>query len=376
MDPELQAAWHRVQDKLLFPTAPRTHPYYVCAPPWVQSSAGIRALYLLCHSLNRLGFEAYVTHEPLGPGCPPSTTTALKAPILAKCHVEEHYNLGLTPIMLYPETVSGNPLEAPMVARWVLNFPGLLGGDASYAPDEICFGYSRELAAAAGHPGRVLHMPTVDTRLFYPPAGSQKREGGCFFASKYQVVHGGKLFPITRGCVEITRQFVDSPTAAQVADLLRRSEVFYAYENTALATEAVLCGCPAVFLPNPHLTEVIGRKELGPEGYAWGASPEEIERARATVSQGAINYLKTYDIFHDQLDEFIAITQERAARIPYDRMLKVTLDSSFAPPPRRRVRKVWYIHHPNRVWKELRRTVRNVKRGVFFLASMLGFGES
>jgi len=325
MHPDLQAAWDQVQGKLLFPAGSRTHPYYISAPIWMQSSAGIRAVHLLCHTLNRLGLEAYITHHPHGGFHDAYTSPELKTPMLEQRQAEEHFQLGLTPIVLYTEVISGNPLRAPVVARWVMNFPGILGGDKTYDPNELCFGYSKDLAAAAGQPDHVLHMPTIDTRLFYPSDESQERKGACFFASKYQSVHGGELLPITKDCVEITRQLPDSLSTAEVANLLRRSEVFYAYENTALATEAVLCGCPAVFLPNPHLTEVIARNELGPEGYAWGEDPAELERARTTVVQGAINYLKTYDLFHKQLQTFIAITQARAEVTPF--LGKLNIDS-------------------------------------------------
>lgn len=147
---------------------------------------------------------------------------------------------------------------------------------------------------------------------------AQKRQGSCFYANKYKIAHKGELFDITKDSYEITRDLPDSPTPQEVADLFRRSEVFYTYENTALATEAVLCGCPAVFLPNPHLTEIIAAKELGPEGYAWGSDPAEIARARSTVAQGAANYLKTYATFWNQLDNFIELTQRHVEGKRYE----------------------------------------------------------
>lgn len=322
MNPELKAAWDAARDKLLYPpSSSRSHPYYIAAPRWTHSSAGIRALYLLCHALNRAGFEAYISHHANGRFSPPWTNPELRAPMLQEFHLREHLAEKLTPVVVYPETVRGNPLRAKVVVRWVMYYPGVLGGDREFPSTDICFGYSRELAHAVGHPEHVLQLPTVDTRLFHPPAGAEPRDGGCFFAAKYQKYHGGKLFPITADCKEITRQRPDSPTPAEVADLLRRSDTFYAYENTALAIEAVLCGCPAVFLPNPDLTEVIGQDHLGPEGYAWGAGPAEVARARASVAQGAINYLKTYDVFHEQLKSFVAITQTRAAATNFDATL-------------------------------------------------------
>lgn len=210
-----------------------------------------------------------------------------------------------------------------MVVRWVMNFPGHLGGESSYDVSEICFGYSKELARAAGFPDQVLHLPTVDTRIFHPGAPGVVRKGGCFFASKYKHVHHGKLYSVTADCFEITRQWPDSLTPPEIADLLRRSEVFYAYENTALATEAVLCGCPAVFIPNPYLKAIIGWEELGADGYAWGTDSQEIERARASVPQGVVNYLETYDLFWSQLSHFVEVTQRRASSVSYRERLEM-----------------------------------------------------
>jgi len=322
MNDDLKDAWDKVQDKLLFPSQDAS-PYYITAPRWLHSSAGIRGIYLLCHALNRMGYEAYVVQHPFGEYKPSWTNPELRTPILGKQQAAEHFKHGRTPIVLYPEIIPGNPLSAKVVVRWIMNFPGLLGGDTFYDNSEICFGYSKELAMAAGSPHQVLHVPTIDTRVFYPSDSQTTRHGGCFCAAKYKVVHNGKLDPITDGCFEITRQLPDSLTPKEVAELLRRSEVFYAYENTALATEAVLCGCPAVFIPNPYLTKMIGKDELGTDGIAWGTDPTDIERARTTVTQGAINYLKTYDLFWDQLNTFVKVTQERAQAVPYADMIPV-----------------------------------------------------
>ena len=47
-------------------------------------------------------------------------------------------------LVVYPEIVSGNPLNADKVARWVLYFPGIKGGDKVYNNNEYVFTFSRE----------------------------------------------------------------------------------------------------------------------------------------------------------------------------------------------------------------------------------------
>ena len=50
-----------------------------------------------------------------------------------------------------------------------------------------------------------IPVATTDTRIFHPAGVEQPRSGTCFYASKYQDVHGGQLLEVTRGSVEITR---------------------------------------------------------------------------------------------------------------------------------------------------------------------------
>ena len=293
------------------------HPYYIVAPSYARTSAGIRVLHLLCHSLNRRGYAAYILLHPYLPWKRNPTALDLLTPLLTSAIAQSHFERGLAPIMVYPEIVSGNPFGGSCVVRYVMNFPGLLGGDKEYAPDELCFGYSKILAEAAHAPDHVLFLPATDTRIFRPAPEGQKREGSCYYAHKYKATHHGELFEITKNSVEITRDEPDAPTAQEIASLFQRSEVFYTYENTALAIEAVLCGCPAVFLPNPYLSEIIAIKELGPDGYAWGGEPAEIARAKATVEQGARNYLKSYTTYWHDLERFIDLTQRHAAGRAY-----------------------------------------------------------
>ena len=48
--------------------ARRRHPYYVFAPDYVRTSAGIRVMHQICDTLNRLGEEAYLTMSASGFG--------------------------------------------------------------------------------------------------------------------------------------------------------------------------------------------------------------------------------------------------------------------------------------------------------------------
>lgn len=294
---------------------PRRNPFYIVSPSYTHQSAGIKALHLLCHSLNRLGQLAFLVKQDFFEVTPfqemilnPDWLT----PALTREVYASHVQASLTPIVVYPETITGNPLKAAVVVRYVLNFPGLLGGDKEYPPEEIVFAYSKKLAVSANvGDDRVLFIPASDTNTFYRSADDHPRTGTCFYADKYKKVHNGELFEVTRNSLEITRG-IGSQTTAEVAEIFRRSELFYCYENSALAIEAMLCGCPTVFLPNEHLTEIIASEELGMDGFAWGDSAAEIERARNTVDVAFESYVQSYSRFWQQLDQFIQVATSRA----------------------------------------------------------------
>lgn len=303
--------------------APRKrHPYYIVSPPYVRTSAGVRVLHLLCNALNRLGENAYLVIHPFTPDPARAVHAYLDTPLLDAHRMRQHFEDGLCPITVYPETLAGNPFDAPLVVRYLLNFPGLLGGDENHPPDEVLWAYSEAIAERVPACRGVLFVPVSDSEVFTPEP-RRERKGSCFYASKYRIVHGGEPFEITRDSIEITRDLPDSPTPQQIAELFRGSEVFYCYENSALAIEALLCECPVVFLPNPYLDQMIGLRELGTDGIAWGTDPEELARARATVRRARDNYLGLYDELEQRLRDFIAWTQDMAGARSYLQVMRI-----------------------------------------------------
>ena len=96
--------------------------FLIAAPDFTHRSAGVRALYRLCHHLNASGYPAAMVPMP---GHELRTRCEWRAP--------RHDGPIGDAIVVYPEVVSGNPFGAQKVVRWALNNPGLLGGDTSYA---------------------------------------------------------------------------------------------------------------------------------------------------------------------------------------------------------------------------------------------------
>jgi len=247
-------------------------PYLIISPSYYPSSAGVRMLHKLCHHLNESGYEAYITNE-VNPewnekGCP----------------LEMFPRLIYEGITIYPEIIKGNPYGAKVVVRYILNHPGLLGGDKIYDPSEILFTCNgEELRKYVPSDDRILCIPLIED--YFRDEGLP-RKGGCFYV--------GKGYNIPRIPETLEMKEVIGMNRQEVAQILKISEVFYTYDNfTMLIDEAKKCGCPVV---------VIG---------------DEVK--------SKLSYEDHIGNFEKQFENFIRITQSEASK----RFRKIKMDIYF-----------------------------------------------
>ncbi|MFH2139383.1 MAG: hypothetical protein ABII63_01150 [Pseudomonadota bacterium] len=284
----------------------RRNPYYIFAMDYIQQSAGIRALHYLCHALNESGQEAYVTCE--------GTSHHLRTNVLTEKIMIQHHDTGRVPIMVYPETVPGNPFKAQVVARWLLNKPGLIGGETAYDATELLFTFD-PLYLVDGMHGETLHVPTSDLRLFNNENNPEddKRTSVCFYAHKY-LYSGGKLTPHVKNATSLGKENILGH--AEIAAILRRSKLLYVYEPTALIEEALLCGCPVAVIKTDYWrNNMPGFSYPADYGIAMGDSAQALAVARSTVH----NYRDLYESTvlknaWKQIDHFIYLTQKAASK--------------------------------------------------------------
>lgn len=211
--------------------------FLIAAPGYSHKSAGIRALYRLCHHLNRVGYRAAMLpiagRRPFGE-LPPWLCSA-------------HAGSVGDSIVIYPEIVSGNPYGARRVVRWALNNPGLLGGDTTYSDDEIVFVYdpqkleivNRAVNAPLGEE-RVLWIWVVDPAYIHPDPSVPKTID-CSYTGKGRALR--ERFPLPKDA-DICRLEDLTPDMAALGDTLRRTRTLYSYDHYSnLLREAVICGC-------------------------------------------------------------------------------------------------------------------------------------
>lgn len=294
-----------------FPLSETSRPYFICAPSYTRFSAGVKALHLLCHHLNERGYPAFLIQYPFDSTNSLEVNPHYHTPVVTAGIFYSFEKAKIDPIFVYPDTIVGNPFQAKTVVRYLLHYAGKLGGESSFPKTDLIFSYTKKIAEESNQSTEhVLFMPVIDTTVFYLDETPRKRKGSCFYASKYRNFHSGALLDITEDSVEITRYQTDSQTPEEIAELFRSSEVFYTYEDTSLATEAILCGCPVVFIPNEFMTTVpLATNELGSNGVAIGCGDDAFNRAKQTVDKAKDLFFVARDKYWVQLDFFINATQ-------------------------------------------------------------------
>jgi glycosyltransferase involved in cell wall biosynthesis len=165
-----------------------------------------------------------------------------------------------------------------------------------------------------GWSAALLQVPLIDTQV-YNSDGVGERHGKLVWLHRY-LEKGGVPGEVVADATEISfRGKVRSPR--ELAALYRSAELFYTYEHSTGCFEALLCGCPVVYLPNPLMLDKPLHSYLGDDGVAWGDSPEAIAHAKATVHKARERYEAIHQEFLQELRDFIDTTQGRVRAKSY-----------------------------------------------------------
>lgn len=282
------------KSEILFPETV----FYVYTPQWRETAAGVRVLHYLCDYINSIGAQAWVViQNPYNDKA--KVNTNLKTPILTKKIEKEHQLKNLKQIVFYSETVPGNPIKATNIVRYLLNFPGALGGPTTFDENELLLSYSKSISKSLNC-DRVLFIPAVKLEELPLPA-EDKSDLNLVYAGKYRAFIGRPELPRNISYTEIFREGPNKQSRKEVLNLLAKAKVLYAFENTTLATEAMLLGTPCIFVPNAFLGKIIAEEELGSYGYAIGITEKNLKKAQDSIELGRQRYLQVLNMTENNL---------------------------------------------------------------------------
>ena len=284
-------------------------PYYITTPDYRETSAGIQVLHYLCHALNLAGHEAWVT------GCT-VVNPDLKTPILHEGIRHQHLREGRTAIAVYPEVFPGNILNAPVCVRYMLNREGALGrGSVDAGPDDLFFYFRPEFhPGTADEPANVLTLPSTDMTLFAP---DDNRLRISHYLYRHRLPAEAVNYDELPDDIQVLS--MDNPlTLEQLAYAFKGAKALYTYEGSSTCTKALLSGCPVVALRAPGHEALAATAKTAEDlggGFAWDDSEASLDKARAELPAMRAYQLSIEDVFWQQLDAFIDLTQASAAQV-------------------------------------------------------------
>jgi hypothetical protein len=256
----------------------------------------------------------------------------LLTPILTQEIAESHFQAKLTPVTIYSETIPGNPINASFIVRYLMNFIGTLDGPKTFEEHDYIVSFSRAIAKDAETEVRlesdqVLFLPPIDPREFVN--NPDKKDFQVVYAGKYRSFIGPPRKVGLLRSVEIFRDGPRMQNREMVKKLLSEGSVVYTFENSSIATEAILSGTPVCFVRTELTKEIIAEYELGDFGVALEENSEAIEEARSTVPKGIETYYESIRTFQFELEKFIELTQIRASETGYNSVVQVPIFETF-----------------------------------------------
>lgn len=277
--------------------------FYIYTGSWRDNAAGIKVMHFLCDALNRTGQHAFLVLGNHNRGTV-VLNNKLITPVLSRDLARLHLQRGEVPRVIYSETITGNPLHASCVIRYFLNYPGALGGSLKLPATEMQVAYTKNIKKQLSESSIVLFLPAVDLEEL-PKELVIKEDYHLYYAGKYKAFVGNPELPSGLKMKEVSRIETKGNTRNELLILLAKAKSIFLFENSTLATEAVLMGTPVVYIDNPFLGTIIAEQELGVEGTTNGYSEDGILAAVGSIDVAKRKYLIAQNDFWRQLNEFV-----------------------------------------------------------------------
>ena len=213
-------------------------------------------------------------------------------------------------IVIYPEIITGNPLGAKHVIRWILLNLGIempLNHYTKWNKDDIVYVWDKETNNINL---KQLASPWLNP-IFWKKNNSRLRNKTCFLVKKARLY---KNFKKIKFFHEKNSIDINNKSLKDIVNIFNQCKFFYCYDlNTAFVHYAILCGCIPIIYPykdyskESWLSGTMSNKNgiLYTKGIAWGKSAKEINNAKNTLNQAANEIYYLYNSYNNDIPEWI-----------------------------------------------------------------------
>lgn len=173
-------------------------------------------------------------------------------------------------VVIYGETIRGNPLKGGHVVRWIMNTPGVCGGDGVYELTDHIFQYHPWFEVDKCYEVKGL-LTAIDLEFqlkTYLNKNLPTRKGGAYLVRK------GRDKKHDQHPVDFVHAdpLLEKMTDQEAADFFNSIETFISYDDmTFISVQAALCGCQSIIIPGEGDRSLDNLKKVNRiNGVAYG----------------------------------------------------------------------------------------------------------
>ncbi len=255
---------------------------------WMQhhyfniNCGGVNVQFELCRVLKELGINVKI-YSPI----------KIKNSIFND-YYNNDFDLNNT-VVIYGETIDGNPLNAPYVVRWILAPMGIisnLSNTHGWGKNDLVYYFNSE-EKLKNNPEKIGNIFKMMSNIYVSPYiknnNREVRSGICYTIRKGYSYHKNLTFVHPLNSFELLNHY----EILDIVNIFNTFEYFYSYDPcTFYSIIAAMCGCISVVVKVDGLnkeewlntiapTEYL--KETGEELYGVAYGEEEIEFSKNTL---------------------------------------------------------------------------------------------
>jgi hypothetical protein len=189
-------------------------------------------------------------------------------------------------VVICPEILKGTPLQAKNVVRWVMNTPGVCGGDGVFRANEHIFLYHTWFNVNKTYDVKgVLTAIDLDHHLkTFVDEKLPTRKGGAYLIRK------GRFKKHNQHPDDFVKadNLLSKMTDEEASKFFNSIEKFISYDDmTFITVQAALCGCQVVIIPGHGDRSKENLKKSNPIfGVAYGFDDEEWASSSINILRG------------------------------------------------------------------------------------------
>ena len=217
-------------------------------------------------------------------------------------------------VVICGEALVGIPFEAKHVVRWIMNTPGVCGGDGLYSETDHIFQYHPWYPVNERYKVQGL-LTAIDLEYqlkTYQNQNLPTRKGGAYLIRKG---HSKKHDKHPKDFVHAD-PLLEKMTEEEAADFFNSIETLISYDDmTFISAQAALCGCKSIVIPGEGDRSEENLKKINRvKGVAYGFNDDEWVSAsnhqlRPWIENWNTENLMTIKGFYEYCEK--TITRER-----------------------------------------------------------------